>query len=278
MQWPGSAHSPGGGRPALPTPAAHSPSVHAPHLGKAAASTTSQEAPPPPCCDRAAVFDGMPPRPVPLRAGSAGSTQQPALVSAFGATAASACYMGPGLTSASDLRLGPAVHAHSAPTGAGATGHDGPPPGPQPNSVNLILAAMLGLPTPAAGGLPLPLSWQASQAAAARAQECQARQQQEQRLAQAAAMQTQWGGLQGAVNELPAHQTGAARTTGGLHFGLSSAASSPVPARQQKSLAGDVAATGESDVTLRPAVHHSLQVLRRHIEESPASCVRLNAA
>ena len=139
---------------------------------------TAGAAPALPCCGRAAILDGMLPKPVATRSSALNPAQQAALAEALSASAAAPMSWHPsnvpavvphGQESASRLA---ATQTGSQPTSAqvegAARGRDGPLPAPQPNSVSLILAAMLGLPSPAApSGTPLPLSWQPQQTGAA---------------------------------------------------------------------------------------------------------------
>ena len=132
-----------------------------------------------PCCGRAAVLDGMLPKSVAVRSGALSAAQQSALAEALNSTAASPMSWradGSGVSPAADrdsvrglaATQGRQLQMHAQAAAAASIGHDGPAPPPQPNSVGLILAAMLGLPPPAAPDIsPAPLSWQAKQTAAA---------------------------------------------------------------------------------------------------------------
>ncbi len=139
-----------------------------------------------PCCGRAAILDGMLPKPVATRSDALSAAQQAALAAAINASAAppmswhldsppavaldgqeparGASTMQTAPQPTSTQLAGLPAAAAVAPAGS----HSGPLPAPQPSSVSLILAAMLGLPAPAAlDGSPLPLSWQPQQSGAA---------------------------------------------------------------------------------------------------------------
>ena len=139
------------------------------------------------CCGRAAILDGMLPKPVATRSDALSAAQQAALAEAINASAAPPMSWHLSTPSAAapngqaSALGGSAMQTVPPPTAAqlagaaaavsaAAGGCDGPQPAPQPSSVSLILAAMLGLPAPAAlDGSPLPLSWQPQQSGAATA-------------------------------------------------------------------------------------------------------------
>ncbi len=165
-------------------PSAAAEGQQAPHAARDAAGAVPHLQ----CCGRAAILDGMLPKPVATRSDALSAAQQAALAEAINASAAppmswhldslpavmpnsqdstrgeSAMQTVPQPTSTQLAGSAAAVGAAAGLAGS----HNVPLPAPQPSSVSLILAAMLGLSSPAGVvGAPHPLSWQPTQAVAA---------------------------------------------------------------------------------------------------------------